>query len=179
MTSLQLIYAPNEIFSKKATIVENIDDDICKIIDEMFEILRIEKGIGLGANMVGILKRIVVVNMIQGEKQHKYAMVNPEITYKSTEMQTIEEASLCYPGISANITRPQKITVKFLDYQGKEQIIDAEGFLATVIQHEMDYLDGRVYLDYLSKMKRDILLKKMLKYLKNNPPHIHTASCKH
>jgi peptide deformylase len=145
----------------------------------MFETLRIEHGIGLGANMVGVLKRIIVVKMQQETGLVSYAMVNPEILESSKETQTIEEASLSFPGIAANITRPKSITVRYLDYDGNPQTLAADGFLATVIQHEMDYLDGKVFLDYLSKMKRDMLLKKMEKHIKMHPPHVHTASCSH
>ena len=106
-------------------------------------------------------------------------MVNPEITEISKETQTFEEASLSFPGISAKITRPKKIKVKYLDYEGRKQLLEADNFLSTVVQHEIDYLDGKIFLDYLSKMKRDMLINKMKKHIKNHPPHIHTSSCSH
>ena len=178
MPKLQLIYAPNDIFRKKAAHVNLVDDNIRRIIDDMFEVLRIENGIGLGANMVGVLQRIIVIKM-RGDELQTYSMVNPEIIETSPETQTFEEASLSFLGISAHITRSSKIKVKYLDYEGNEQILEAQGLLSTVIQHEVDYLDGKIFLDYLSKMKRDMLINKMKKHIKNHPPHIHTSSCSH
>ncbi len=179
MSKLQLIYAPNDIFRKKALPVELVNDDIRNIIKDMFEVLRIENGRGLGANMVGLLYRIIVINMHENGELLTYSMVNPEITEISKETQTFEEASLSFPGISAKITRPKKIKVKYLDYEGRKQLLEADNFLSTVVQHEIDYLDGKIFLDYLSKMKRDMLINKMKKHIKNHPPHIHTSSCSH
>jgi len=177
MSFLQIIYAPNEIFTQKAQPVEEVDDEVRDVLQMMFKTLEIENGIGLGANMVGFLNRMIVVDWFDGGE--RFAMVNPEITYKSEETQEFEEASLSFPGISAKITRPKKIKVKYLDEQGKEQSKEAEGFLATLIQHEIDYLDGVVFLDYLSKLKRERLLKKMDKHMKKYPPHIHGKHCNH
>jgi peptide deformylase len=179
MQKLQLVYAPNTIFRKKALPVEVVNDRIRALIDQMFGVLHIENGIGLGANMVGLLERIVVINMWEKDKLLTYSMVNPKIIESSKETQLFEEASLSFPGISAKIARPKQIKVRYLDYNGNEKILEADNFLSTVVQHEIDYLDGKIFLDYLSKMKRDILLNKMKKYMKNNPPHIHTPFCSH
>ncbi len=179
MALLQLIYAPNPIFSAKAEPVSKVDSEIQKLIDDMFDTMEFEKAVGIGANMVGVLKRVIVVNLKPDGVDQKYCMVNPEIIWKSDETQTHEEASICFPAISAQITRPKAIKVEYLDYDGKPQTLEAQDFLATVIQHEMDYLDGVIYLDHLSKLKRDSLLKKMNKYIKLHPPHIHSASCNH
>ena len=129
--------------------------------------------------MVGLLERIVVIHMWERDKLLTYSMVNPEIIEFSKETQVFEEASLSFPGISAKITRPKHIKVKYLDYNGNQQILEADNFLSTVIQHEIDYLDGKIFLDYLSKIKRDMLINKMKKYIKNHPPHIHTPFCSH
>lgn len=179
MAHLQLVYAPNPIFKQKAQAVEMVDDEVRGLIDAMFATLYVERGIGLGANMVGVLKRIVVIDLQEGGKKTPLALVNPQITSKSEETQTYLEASLCFPGISADVTRPKAVTVKYLDYDGKPQQLEAEGFLATVVQHEMDYLDGKVFLDYVSRMKRDMLLKKMNKHMKLHPPHVHGVHCSH
>ena len=179
MQKLQLVYAPNTIFRKKALPVEVVNDRIRSLIDQMFGVLHIENGIGLGANRVGLLERIVVINMWEKDKLLTYSMVNPEIIESSKETQLFEEASLSFPGISAKIARPKQIKVRYLDYNGNEKILEADNFLSTVVQHEIDYLDGKIFLDYLSKMKRNILLNKMKKYIKNNPPHIHTPFCSH
>lgn len=159
---LKLIYAPNEIFKQVAKPVKKIDDQILKNIDDMFCVLEKEQGLGLGANMVGLLERIIVLDWPEGNI--KIPMINPEIIFKSNEMQQFEEASLSYPGISAIITRPKKIKVTYLDSKNKEKEMEAEGFLSTLIQHEIDYLNGVTFLDHLSKLKRDTLLKKMKKF---------------
>ena len=179
MQKLQLVYAPNAIFRKKALPVEAVNDRVRALIGQMFEVLQIENGIGLGANMVGLLERIVVINMWERDKLLTYSMVNPEIIESSKETQVFEEASLSFPGISAKIARPKQIKVKYLDYHGNQQILEADNFLSTVVQHEIDYLDGKIFLDYLSKIKRDMLINKMKKYMKNHPPHIHTRFCSH
>ena len=179
MQKLQLVYAPNAVFRKKALPIETVNDRVRALIDQMFEVLQIENGIGLGANMVGLLERIVVINMWERDKLLTYSMVNPEIIEVSKEIQVFEEASLSFPGISAKIARPKQIKVKYLDYNGNKQILEADNFLSTVVQHEIDYLDGKIFLDYLSKIKRDMLINKMKKYMKNHPPHIHTPFCSH
>ena len=177
MTKLSLIHAPDKIFKQEANPVKEVNDEIREIIDQMFDVTRIEKGVGIGANMVGILKRIIVVNWEAGNS--KFSMVNPEITWSSEDTQEFTEASLSFPGIEAKITRPKKIKLSYLDYNNQKQEMEAEGFLATVIQHEIDYLDGKVFLDHLSKMKRDRLLKKMKKYIKLNPPSCVKSCCNH
>lgn len=163
MALLPLIYGPNEIFSKKAAAVKVVNNDVRSVIDNMFETMYHEHAIGMGANMVGILQRIVVIDMQENVVRTPYSLINPEITYYSNEMQKFNEASICFPGISAEITRPKTIKVSYLDYSGIAQTLEAEGYFATVIQHEVDYLNGKIFLDYLSKMKRDMLLKKMRK----------------
>jgi len=176
---LQIIYAPNEIFRKKADPVAKVNSEIKELIDQMFATLSYERAVGIAGNMVGVLKRIIVIDLNENNESKPICMVNPQITHKSDEMQVFEEASLCYPGISAEVARPSKIKVKYLDYEGKQHEIEAEGFFATVIQHEVDYLDGKIYLDHVSKMKRDLLLAKMKKFIKLHPPHVHGTSCSH
>lgn len=176
---LPLVYAPHEIFKKKAEPVEMVDDGVRLLVDRMLKTLEVERAVGLGANMVGILKRIAVAHLVNDEKTAPYVFINPRILWRSEELQTFEEASICFPGVSAEITRPHAIKIEYLDYNGKDQELEAEGFLATVIQHEVDYLEGIVYLDYLSKLKRETLLKKMQKYQKYHVPHVHTEDCAH
>jgi peptide deformylase len=159
---LSLIYAPNTIFKQIAKPVAKIDDQVRRNIDEMFEVMAKEKGIGMGANMVGLLDRIIVLDWPEGNI--KLSMINPEITWLSKETQQFEEASLSYPSISAIITRPNKIKLSYLDLDNKKHEMEAEGFLSTLIQHEIDYLNGITFLDHLSKLKREVLLKKMQKF---------------
>lgn len=176
---LPLVYAPNEIFKKKAEIIETVDDEIRLIVDRMIKTLDLERAVGLGANMVGILKRIVVVDLQENGISNPMVFINPEIIYRSDESQVFDEASVCFPGVSASISRPKEIKVKYLDYNGESAELDASGFFSSVLQHEIDYLDGKVFLDHLSKLKSEMLLKKMQKYIKIHPPHVHGPSCKH
>lgn len=179
MKHLQLVYAPNPIFRQKALPVDKVDNEIRILIDKILSTVYVEGGIGIGANMVGVLKRIAVVDLQENGERNPHIFINPEITWRSKEVQTFKEASLCFLGIDAEVTRPKAIKMKYLDYDGKPQEIEAEGFLATVIQHEVDYLDGKIFLDYLSKLKRDTLLKKMEKHIKMYPPHVHGEGCRH
>lgn len=179
IASLALIYPPNEIFKKTALRVHSVDNDIRLLIDQMVKTMYLERAVGLAANMVGILKRIIIVDLEEIPSDKPYIFINPEITYLSQDVQTNVEASVCFPGISAEITRPKTIKIKFLNYEGLEEELEASGLFAAVIQHEIDYLNGKIFLDYLSKLKAEILMKKVVKYLKLNPPHIHTATCRH
>jgi peptide deformylase len=174
---LQIIYAPDPIFKQVAVTVKTIDEEIKNLVELMFQTAKHEGAIGLGANMVGIRERIAIIDWQQGNES--FAMINPEILSQSSDQQEFEESSLSYPGIAAKIKRPQSITVQYLDIEGNLQERNAEGFLATIIQHEIDYLNGIVFLDHLSKLKRDRLLKKMHKHLKLHPPHIHGTGCNH
>lgn len=179
MDFLNLVYAPNPIFKQKAQPVEKVDQEINLLIDKMFKTLYLEKGIGLAANMVGVLKRIIVIDIFENGCSSPLCFINPEITWKSQETQSFEEASLSFPSISAKIERSKAIKLDYLDRKGGKKTFEAEGFLATVIQHEYDYLEGVVYIDYLSPLKQKMLLKKMQKHLKAHPPHIHNAGCRH
>lgn len=163
MISLPLIIAPDPVFKKQAKPVDMVDDDIRTTINAMFETLYLERGVGLGANMVGLLQRIIIVDLQEDGIRAPQAFINPELLWASDETQTFTEGSLSFPGISAEITRPSSIRITFLDEQGNAQELEASGWLATVIQHELDYLDGHTFLDHLSKLKRDRLMKKMIK----------------
>lgn len=179
MNNLSIIYGPNKIFSQKASHVDFIDDQIRDIAKQMFLLMQQEGAIGLGANMVGILKRIIVVDIMPNNVSEPYIMINPEIIERSTEMQIFNESSLSFPGIEHSITRPKSIIVNYQNLNGDNLSLKAEGLLSSVIQHEVDYLDGKIFLDHLSKMKKDLLLKKTQKFQKLYPPHIHTADCRH
>ena len=160
---LKLIYGPDPIFSQKAQPVTNVTDDTRLKIKQMFEIMYAHQGVGLGANMVGLLEKIIVIDLQEGGVKQPIAMVNPRIREISQDTQSFEEGSLSFPGISAEIIRPKSICVKYLDEHGTEKQKHAAGWLAQVIQHEIDYLDGVIFLDYLSKLKKQTLLKKLKK----------------
>lgn len=179
MALISLVHAPHPIFKQKAEPVKKVDDAIRTLVDDMFETLEFEQGVGLAANMLGLLKRIAIVDLREDGVSKPYTFINPEVIWRSDEMQEFEETSLCFAGISAKISRPKAIKLRYLDYQGAQQELEAEGFFATVIQHEIDYLDGVTFVDHLSKIKRDMLLKKMQKFIKNHPPHVHGEHCSH
>ncbi len=176
--TLKLVMAPDPVFKKVAEKVDVFDDKLQDTVDQMFEVLYREHAVGIGANMVDILKRIIVIDLQEDGKNNPLAMINPELIEVSEETQTIEEASRSYPGISAEITRPANIEVQYQDVQGNSHTLKASGFLAQVIQHEMDYLDGKTFLDYVSSMKRKMLMKKMKKYVQSmHHNHVHGPNC--
>ena len=158
-----LIHGFNPIFRKKAKPVGNVDDEVRAELAAMFDILYTERGVGIGANMVGLLKRIAVVDLQEERARQPLALIDPRITWSSEEMQTHMEASLCWPGISAEVTRPSRIKLTYLDETGAQRDMQAEGWLAQVIQHEIDYLDGVIFPDHLPKVKRDMVLRKIRK----------------
>lgn len=179
MLGLQLTMGPDPIFRKHAETVTEFGPELASLADQMLEVLYREKGIGLGANMVGILKRIIVVDLqIDGNRQ-PLVCINPEMISCSKEKAKNEEASLCFPGIRAVIERPSSIKIKYQDTDGAPHELEADGWLATVIQHEMEYLEGKTFLDNLSKLKQERLVKKMLKEQKNAHLHCHDPNCGH
>ena len=168
MCALPLVIAPNPVFRQKAEKVDIFDERVRGQIKQMFETLYHENGIGLGANMVGLLKQIIVIDMKDGGDGSPIAMINPQIMTQSDEVQSFTEASLSFPGISADISRPAYIQVAYMNEQGEACSLEADGFFAAVIQHEMDYLQGKTFLDHLSRTKRDGLMRRYKKIRKNN-----------
>ncbi len=173
MAILDIVFGPSPVFKQKAEAFSIIDSDAVTLAEDMLETMYEYRGIGIAANMVGVTKRLIVLDLQQEGVRMPYVMFNPEITWSSEEKATNEEASLSFPGISAQVTRPTSIKISYLDKKGETKELEAKDWFATVIQHEMDYLDGRTYLDHLSKMKRDRLIKKMQKMMKNH----HHSSC--
>ena len=167
MTLRQILTEPNEILRKKSLPVDSVDKDLQILMDDMLETMYAAPGIGLAAIQVGIPKRIIVLDIEQKEGQKKpLFLVNPEIIQKSKNLSTYEEGCLSVPGQFAEIDRPDKCHVKYLDYFGEKKEINAEGMLATCIQHEMDHLEGILFIDYLSKLKKTMIIKKLSKQKK-------------
>ena len=166
MPALPLTYGPNSIFSQAAASVITFDDDLRTLVQDMVETLYVEKAVGIGANMVGMLQRIVVIDLQDGGERNPQVFINPVITDVSEDMQSHAEASICFPGISAEISRPRQISLDYQDGEGRTHSLTAVDYLATVLQHEIDYLDGRIFLDYLSPVKRKMLIRKTRKYQK-------------
>ena len=164
MTIKTILTVPDPILRKKSLQVDRVDKEIKKLMDDMLETMYKAPGIGLAAVQIGVLKRVVVMDVSrETDKKEPMYFVNPEIVWKSNEKATYEEGCLSIPNQFANIERSEKCTVKYLDYFGAEKEIKAEGLLATCIQHEIDHLNGILFIDYLSKLKKDIIVKKLLK----------------
>ena len=167
MTLRQILTEPNKILREKSLSVEIVDKDIQILMDDMLETMYAAPGIGLAAIQVGTPKRVIVLDIKQKEGQkNPIYLINPEIIEKSKNNLTYEEGCLSVPGQFAEIDRPDKCHVKYLDYYGEKKEIKAEGMLATCIQHEMDHLEGILFIDYLSKLKKTMIVKKLSKQKK-------------
>ena len=135
----------------------------------MLETMYAAPGIGLAAVQIGILKRLIVIDISkekENEKKNPLFLINPQIISQSNNKSTYEEGCLSLPGHFAEIERPAECQIKFIDYHGKEKELRAEGLLATCIQHEIDHLNGILFIDYLSKLKKDMIVKKLIKHKK-------------
>lgn len=178
---LQLMLAPDPIYKIVCTPVTAVDDAVRHSLDAMMELAQEHHAMGIGAPMVGLTQRLVVIALAdESGVMHRYKMVNPTITERSDEMRTTEEASITFLGVSAPVTRPASITLDYLDEQGIARSLQASGLLATCIQHEIDYLDGKTFLDYQPPMKRDMMRRKMEKQKRLGLiPHVHGAHCQH
>ena len=167
MALLEILHFPDPRLRKKAQPVDKVDDQIRQTVDDMFETMYQAPGIGLAATQVNIQKQIIVID-ISEEKNAPICLINPEIVQMDGE-EEMEEGCLSVPGIFENIRRAEKITVKALDQHGNEYQKHADGLLAVCIQHEMDHLNGKLFVDYLSPLKRQRIKKKILKYQKHDP----------
>ena len=167
MSILNILKEPDPILRKKSTPVTVVDKSIKKLLHDMLETMYAAPGIGLAAAQVGVLKRLVVIDLAKdGEKKSPIFFINPVITWKSDILEKKEEGCLSIPDYFAEIKRPNACHVKYLDQHGKEKQLKAEGLLATCIQHEIDHCDGILFIDYLSKLKRMFILKKLAKLKK-------------
>lgn len=167
MALLKLYTYPDKILSQKCEKVAEVTDDIRKLLDDMLETMYADKGVGLAAPQIGLAKRIIVVDDKVTEDgvrgPHPLYMVNPEIIKKSEEKIWFNEGCLSVPGQCAEVERHYAVTVRYLDYNGKEQTLEAEDYLAVILQHETDHLDGVLYIDRISRLKRNMILKKLKK----------------
>ena len=157
-------FVPDPVLRKSALPVENITDKTLQLLDDMAETMYDAPGIGLAGPQVGELKRLIVMDCSRNdEKSELWQMINPEVIELSKDNSTLEEGCLSIPGHTAEVSRPDWIKLRFTDIKGKEQQIKAEGLLAACIQHEIDHLDGILFIDHISKLKRDIIWRKVLK----------------
>lgn len=177
MTVLRIYVAPHPVLKKKAEAVKEVTPELRKLMDDMIETMYATDGIGLAAPQVGQSVRILVLDVEQKKgddippqerRGNPICYVNPEIVWSSEDLRVYNEGCLSVPGQYADVTRPEKIRLKYIDYNGKPQEIEAEGLLATCLQHEMDHLNGVLFIDHLSTLKKDMLLRKLKKYTKEN-----------
>ena len=163
----KIVIEPDPILRKKSENLEKVDNDIRKLLDEMLKTMYAAPGIGLAAVQIGILKRLVEIDISkEDQKKNPLFLINPVITYKSKNTSIYEEGCLSLPGHFAEIERPSQCSVDYIDYNGKEKKLKADGLLATCIQHEVDHLNGVLFIDYLSKLKKDMIIKKLIKHKK-------------
>ena len=168
MTIRKILTEPDPFLRQKSSIVEDVNDEIRKLMDDMLETMYNAPGIGLAAIQIGIPKRVIVIDLSRTEEEkNPLYFVNPEIITNSKNDISYEEGCLSVPGQFAEINRPDKCRVKYLDYNGVEKITDADGLLATCIQHEIDHLEGILFIDYLSKLKKSMIVKKLSKQKKS------------
>ncbi len=165
--SLDLVYYGNETLKTVALEVKNIDDNIKKLIDEMYKVMALEKGIGLAAPQVNISKRVIVLD-IDGDVNTRFALINPVITEFSQEVAPYEEGCLSVPRITADIVRPVRVTVSGLDVDGNKVTIEADELLARALQHEVDHLNGKLFIDHLEDYERNELRKELKKIRRMN-----------
>ena len=174
MAILKLVTAPDPFLAKLSSPVTEVDEKIVNLVEDMFETMYAENGVGLSAVQVGVLLRIITVDVTQKrdksgnllEAGEQFAMINPEIIESSAEKKDYEEGCLSFPGEAVNITRPASIKVKFLNTAGKEEIIEADGLFAVCIQHEIDHLNGITISNYLSHLRKEMMIKRLLKQKK-------------
>ena len=168
MTVKTILTEPNKILRQISSSVDSVGNEEKKLMDDMLDTMYSANGIGLAAIQIGVPKRIIVIDICKEEdKKEPLYFVNPIIRNKHSEKLTYEEGCLSVPDQFAEIERPRKCDVEYLDYNGKQQLLKAEGLLATCIQHEMDHLEGILFIDYLSKLKKSIIIKKLSKNRSN------------
>jgi peptide deformylase len=164
MALLPILVAPDPRLKLKAKPVEVVDAALRRLMDDMLETMYVAPGIGLAAPQVGVSKRLLVIDLAKEEEpKAPLCMVNPELTWVSDEENTYEEGCLSVPEHYADVVRPARIRVRFVDRNNEKREIDADGLLATVIQHEMDHLDGILFVDHLTSLKRNMILRKLVK----------------
>ena len=171
MAVLPIITAPDPRLKKVAAPVAKVDAEVRRLMDDMLETMYKAPGIGLAAPQVGALKRVIVVDIArEDEKPQPLRMANPELVWVSDEDAVYNEGCLSLPEHYADVTRPAAIKVRYLDHENEIRELEADGLLATCIQHEMDHLEGILFVDHLTALKRNMILRKLLKAKKSQQP---------
>ena len=170
MSVKKILTEPNKILRQISNPVEKVGQEEQQLMDDMLETMYSANGIGLAAIQIGIPKRIIVMDISKNDnKKEPKFFVNPVIKNKDILKSTYEEGCLSVPNQFAEIERPKKCEVEYLDYNGEKKLLNAEGLLATCIQHEMDHLEGILFIDYLSRLKRSLIIKKLSKLKSISP----------
>jgi len=168
MTIKPLVLLPDPVLRKKSEPVERVDDEVQTLADDLLETMYDAPGIGLAAIQVGIPRRLLVIDCSkEDEDLAPMVFINPQVVDSSEERSTYEEGCLSIPDYYAEVERPAEVTVAYLDRDGKPQQIRADGLLATCLQHEIDHLNGVLFIDHISKLKRDMVIKKFTKLAKS------------
>lgn len=168
MTIKPLIILPDPLLRQVSTSIERVDAELQKLADDMLETMYEAPGIGLAAIQVGVPRRLLVIDVSkEGEDKQPLVFINPEIIKSSDERSVYEEGCLSIPDYYAEVERPAMVTVKSIDRDGKEQLTEADGLLATCLQHEIDHLNGVLFIDHISRLKREMVIKKFTKAAKS------------
>ncbi|MCW5699981.1 MAG: peptide deformylase [Rhodospirillales bacterium] len=171
MATLTIIVAPDPRLKITAEAVASVDDDVRGLMDDMLETMHAANGVGLAAPQVGVAKRVIVIDVSNpDDPPQPMRLANPEIVWESEEMVGAEEGCLSLPEHYADVTRPERIRVRYLDGDNQPCEQEADGLLARCIQHEIDHLDGTLFVDHLSSLKRNIILRKLSKSRKQLAP---------
>ncbi|MBY3515462.1 peptide deformylase [Rhizobium laguerreae] len=168
MTIKPLIILPDPVLRQLSKPIERVDSDLQRLADDMLETMYDAPGIGLAAIQIGVPRRMLVIDISrEGEEKQPQVFINPEIVKSSDERSVYEEGCLSIPDYYAEVERPATVSVKYLDRNGKEQTVEADGLLATCLQHEIDHLNGVLFIDYISRLKREMVIKKFTKAAKS------------
>jgi peptide deformylase len=169
MAVREIIKLPDKRLRLKSEPVKRVDAGIRKLVDDLFETMYEAPGIGLAAIQIGVAKRVVTMDLSKKDDTHEpQVFINPELTWASAEIAKYEEGCLSIPEFYEEVERPAKVKVKYLDIDGKEHEIEATGLLATCLQHEIDHTNGILFIDHISKLKRDRIVKKFAKAAKHS-----------
>jgi len=167
MALREILIVPDPRLKKECAPVTEVNDEIRQLLDDMLETMYAAPGIGLAAPQIGVMKRVVVMDVSdEKDKPEPLKLINPEIIWESEELAVYQEGCLSIPEQYADVERPAEVGMRYMDENGKEHEIEADGLLATCIQHEIDHLDGVLFTDYLSALKRNMILKKVQKLQK-------------
>ncbi len=164
MTIKPLIILPDPVLRQHSKPIEQVDAEVLRLADDMLETMYDAPGIGLAAIQIGVPRRMLVIDVArEGEEKTPIVFINPEILEVSDDVSTYEEGCLSIPDYYAEVERPASLTVRYVGRDGKQQTVDADGLLATCLQHEIDHLNGVLFIDHISRLKREMVIKKFTK----------------